>query len=114
MARKAQGTDERHDGRRPRERKGASPNQREKRMTFFITDTAFRSLRLQSGLFQVSNANADADTPADELLPESPSALVREAVDFWLDAFGRENDAMSDEERDERMKTMKKALGNKP
>ena len=114
MARKAEARGERHDGRRPRERKGASPDQREKRMTFFITDSAFRSLRLQSGLFQVSNANADADTPTDELLPESPSALVREAVDFWLDNFGRDANAMDDDERAERMAIMKKAMGKKP
>lgn len=58
-------------------------------MTFFLSDRNFRELRLQTGYFQVSNlVNENTTDPA----PESPSALVREAVDFWLDQFRGEDE----------------------
>ncbi|MGE3852760.1 MAG: hypothetical protein AB7K09_13540 [Planctomycetota bacterium] len=56
----------------------------EKRLTFFMPEVTFRALRLQAGYFQVRNAEGEE---TDDPLPESPSGLVREAIEFWLDQF---------------------------
>ena len=78
----------------------------EKRLTFFLAMSVYRDLRLQAGYSQVLNAQTDTD----DRLPESPSALVREAIEYWLDHFapaaGRHR---SEREWDERLDTMRAA-----
>lgn len=54
----------------------------EKRLTFFVPELTYRQLRLYAGLFQAANADINDD---DDRLPESPSALLRDAVHFYLD-----------------------------
>ncbi len=83
----------------------------EKRMTFFLPETGFRELRLHAGYFQVANIEAnEVDDPA----PESPSALVREAVDYWLDQFRNASDrARTPEAWTKRFAALRKALKNK-
>ena len=77
----------------------------EKRLTFFLPESTLRDLRMHAGFFQVQNATGDAD------LPESPSALVREAVEYWLDMF-REKDTRlrPSAEWTERVKMMREAI----
>lgn len=81
----------------------------EKRLTFFLTEDAFRALRLHSGLCQINNAQ-DADA-FFESLPETPSALCRIAVDYWLDQFrpARER-TRTDAEWEEMLRRMRAAL----
>ncbi len=73
----------------------APPIVSEKRLTFFLPDETFRALRLQTGYFQVNNAEGE-DT--DDPLPETPSALVREAIDLWLDQFRATRDRLRSED----------------
>lgn len=61
----------------------APPIVSEKRITIFLLESVFREMRVQAGFLRVANATADADDP----LPESPSAVAREAVAYWLDQF---------------------------
>ena len=60
------------------------PPLNERRMTFFLSDSMFRSLRLQSGLIQIANVKHDV-VGGEEPLPESPSSIIREAVHHLLD-----------------------------
>lgn len=80
----------------------------EKRLTFFLPDETFRALRLHSGLCQVINAQEDSDA---EPLPETPSALCRIAIDYWLDQFrpARER-TRSEAEWQETLKRMRVAI----
>lgn len=64
----------------------APPIVSEKRLTFFLPSDTFKALRLQSGRCQVANASGSSETSAGEL-PETPSALTRMAIDYWLDHF---------------------------
>lgn len=59
----------------------------EKRLTFFLPEDTFRALRLHTGFFQVANVEGAGHPIEDEPLPETPSALTRVAIDFWLDQF---------------------------
>ncbi len=80
----------------------------EKRMTFFLSDSNFRELRLQTGYFQVSNLVSENTADPG---PESPSALVREAVDFWLDHFRNDADrTRSMKEWDQRIAMLRTAV----
>ena len=43
-------------------------------------------LRFQTGFFQVANSQQGREQEGEEF-PETPSALVREAINYWLDQF---------------------------
>lgn len=49
-----------------------------------MPQATYREIRLHAGYFQVANAEAGQEV---DRLPESPSAVVREAIEFWLDQF---------------------------
>lgn len=83
----------------------------EKRLTFFLPDDTFRALRRQTGYFQVANASDESDAPTE--LPATPSALVREAIDFWLDQFRDPSEQIrSKAEWEARLNRLRKALKN--
>jgi len=80
----------------------------EKRLTFFLPEETYRALRKQTGLFQV--ANAEAREP-DVELPETPSALVREAIEYWLDQFRESTERIRSEKNwEDRLKALQAAL----
>ena len=80
----------------------------EKRLTFFLPDNTFRVLRLHTGYFQVHNAQTGE---SDDSLPETPSALVREAIDMWIDQFRTPGDRRrSEAEWEARLAQLRKVL----
>lgn len=107
MAAKSKAGNARPD-RRYKDPDAAPPIVSEKRLTFFLPEETFRALRLQTGYFQVNNAEgAESDDP----LPETPSALVREAIDFWLDQFRTSRDRLrSDDEWSKRLDALRLAI----
>ena len=94
--------------RRYKDPDAAPPIVSEKRLTFFLPEETFRALRLQTGYFQVQNAElGDGDDP----LPETPSALVREAIDFWLDQFRPARERLrNDDDWDKRLDALRQAI----
>jgi len=83
----------------------------EKRLTFFLPDETFRSLKLQTGYFQIANNLADVGSTDPDQFPETPSALVREAVDYWLDHFRPKKEQLrSDKEWEARMQALRDAV----
>ncbi|MGE0434057.1 MAG: hypothetical protein AB7K09_06525 [Planctomycetota bacterium] len=94
--------------RRYKDQEAAPPIVSEKRLTFFLPEETFRILRLHTGYFQVNNARNDE---SDDPLPETPSALVREAIDMWIDQFRTPKDrSRTDAEWEARMESLRKAL----
>ena len=89
--------------RRFKDPENAPPIVSEKRLTFFMVADTYREIRLQSGQFQVANVIAGDDSA--DALPETPSAVVRDAIEYWLDQFlPAKERAKTDAEWKERIK----------
>ena len=78
------------------------------RLTFFLRESDYQALQLQVACFRVSTARPEYEGPS---LPPTPSALLREIIQHWLDQFPMSGPAsFSEEERDSRLKLMKAAV----
>lgn len=86
----------------------------EKRLTFFMPELMHSQIEMISAQCKVENVTARQNGHADEdepLLPETPSAVMREAVEFLLDTLRNSKDRVrTHEDWESRLDTIRKVL----
>lgn len=85
----------------------------EKRLTFFMPERMHSQIEMISAQCKVENVTARQNGHADDepLLPETPSAVMREAVEYLLDTLRNAKDRVrTQEEWDARLDTIRKVL----